>query len=60
MIIKIDYDILKEQIALCHSYANVLKFKPLTEMFEGIANLLSEINCAVENGNEVYFEEVSE
>lgn len=60
MILKIDSKLLKEQIAICDAYANMHKYKPLKEMFEGIANLLSEINCAVENGDEVYFEEVSE
>ena len=48
MIIKIDCKLLKEQIELCDNFACVQN-SPFSDKFDGIANLLSQIEYAVEN-----------
>ena len=59
MKIKINLNYLHEQIALCDTYATFSirsHNKSTSYMFDGIANLLSEILSAAENGDWVEFE----
>jgi hypothetical protein len=58
MIIKIDCELLNKQIELCDDFACIHN-NPFADKFDGIANLLSEINYAVENGMELRFERVN-
>ena len=55
MDIKIDCKILKEQIQLCDSCADMFKFETLKGMFGGIAELLSTICFALEEDKEINF-----
>ena len=55
MKIKIDLDILKEQIYMCDIHADNASSEEERGLFEGIANLLSEISFAVEEEEEVKF-----
>ena len=59
MDIKVDCKLLREQIVLCDSYANMLKFEPLKEMFNGISELLSAICFAVEEDKCINFKRVN-
>ena len=59
MEIKIDLDILKEQIYMCDVHACNASSEEEREIFEGIANLLSEIDFAVENEQVIGFEKVN-
>lgn len=54
MEIRIDCELLDEQIELCDNFASVFN-SPFSEKFDGIADLLSEICYAVENGIEIHF-----
>lgn len=58
MEIKINCKLLSEQIQLCDACAEKFKNNLLGEQFEGIANLLSEVCFAVEEGEEVKFKRV--
>lgn len=49
MIIKIDSNLLDKQIRLCDTYAEKGINKEDQDLFDGIANLLSEIEYAIEN-----------
>jgi hypothetical protein len=53
MKIKIDLNILEEQIYMCDVHANNASSEEEREIFEGIANLLSEIGFAVEKDEEI-------
>lgn len=59
MKIKIDLDILKEQIYMCDVHANNASSEEEREIFAGISNLLSEISFAVEEEEEVKFVRVN-
>ena len=59
MEIKIDLNILKEQIYMCDVHADNASSEEEREIFLGIANLLSEINFYVENEQEIGFEKVN-
>lgn len=59
MKIKIDLNILKEQIYMCDVHADNASSEEEREIFLGIANLLSEINFYVENEQEIGFEKVN-
>lgn len=56
MKIKIDLDLLNAQIQECDIKADNASTEEERGIFEGIANLLSNISFAVENGDEIYFE----
>ena len=60
MNIKVDCKLLSEQIDLCDAYSDYLKTEPLKEMFGGIAELLSAICFALEQGEDIYIEKVEE
>lgn len=53
MEIRIDCELLNEQIELCDNCAGVLNSR-FSEQFDGIADLLSEICYALENGIELH------
>lgn len=55
MDIKINCKVLKEQIQLCDSCADMFKINTLKEIFGGIAELLSTICYALEEGKEINF-----
>lgn len=59
MRIKIDLKLLEEQIYMCDVHADNASTEDEREIFIGIANLLSEINFAVENEQEISFEKVN-
>lgn len=58
MIIKIDLNLLEEQIELCDNFACIHNSQ-FSDKFDGIANLLSEINYALENEMEIDFVKVN-
>jgi hypothetical protein len=58
MKIKIDLSILEEQIYMCDVHADNASSEEEREIFVGIANLLSEINFAVEHEQEINFKRV--
>ena len=55
MEIKIDCQLLSEQIQLLDMYASVMTNEHNKGLVEGIANLLSEISFAVEEDKEIKF-----
>ena len=55
MIIKIDCQLLSEQIQLLDMYADVMTNGHNKSLIEGIASLLSEISFAVEEELEIDF-----
>lgn len=59
MNVKIDLKRLEEQIYMCDVHADNASSEEEREIFIGIANLLSEINFAVENEQEISFEKVN-
>lgn len=62
MKVKIDVKLLEKQINFCDEFAAVYEksndesLKEISEQFEGIANLLSEIRFLAEMGETVQFE----
>lgn len=56
MRIKIDLELLNAQIQECDIKAYNASTEEERGIFDGIANLLSDIAFAVENGDEIYFE----
>ena len=56
MKIKIDLNLLHAQIQECDIKADNASTEEERDIFEGIANLLSEIAFAVENGKEIIAE----
>jgi len=56
MKIKIDLELLNAQIYECDIKADNASSEEERDIFEGIANLLSNIAFAVENEDEIYFE----
>jgi hypothetical protein len=56
MKIKIDLELLNAQIQECDIRASKARTYEERDIFEGIANLLSEISLATECGDEIYFE----
>ena len=56
MTITINCKILNEQIQLLDMYHSVVTDEYKKGLVEGIANLLSEINFAIETNEDVYFE----
>ncbi len=56
MKIKIDLELLNAQIQECDIKADNASTEEERGIFEGIANLLSNIAFAVENDDEIYFE----
>lgn len=59
MDIKIDLKLLDEQIYMCDVHANNASSEEERELFNGIANLLSEICYSVETGMKINFERVN-
>ena len=59
MDIKIDLNLLDEQIYMCDVHANNASSEEERGLFNGIANLLSEIAYFVENGMKINFERVN-
>ena len=59
MKIKINMKLFEEQIHMCDTKAEYGD-KYEQDIFDGIANLLSEINFALENDEEIEFEKVDE
>ena len=63
MQVKVDIKLLEKQIKLCDEFADVYEksndesLKEISEQFEGIANLLSELRFLAEMGETVHFEE---
>ena len=55
MIIKIDCQLLSEQIQLLDMYSDVMTNEHNKSLIEGIASLLSEISFAVEEELEIDF-----
>lgn len=66
MKVKIDVKLLEEQIKFCDEFADIYEkskvkqMKEVSEQFEGIANLLSEIRFLAEMGEIVRFEKYEE
>ena len=60
MIIEVDCDVLNEQIQLLDMYYGVITDKHKKGLVEGIANILSEINFAVETNEDISFEKYEE
>ena len=60
MKIKINCKLLSEQINLCDACAEYFQTEYLKGLFDGIANLLSEINFALEEDEEIEFEKEEE
>ena len=66
MKVKIDIKLLEEQIRFCDEFADIYEqsqvkeLKEVSEKFEGIANLLSEIRFLAEMGETVHFEACEE
>ena len=60
MKIKIDMRLLKDQIDICDTQAINARTEYECDMFDGIANLLSEINYALENDKEIEFGKIEE
>ena len=66
MKVKIDLKLLEEQIKFCDEFADIYEksqvkeMKEVSEQFEGIANLLSEIRFLAEMGEIVHFEKCEE
>ena len=58
MKLKIDMRLLKEQIDICDTQAINARNEYECDMLDGIANLLSEINYALENNEKIEFEKV--
>lgn len=58
MKIKIDCQLLSEQIQLLDAYVGAMTNPHNKELVEGILNLLSEISFAVEEEEEIEFERV--
>lgn len=56
MLCKIDLELLNNQIYECDIKANNASTEEERDIFEGIANLLSEISFAIESGVEIVFE----
>ena len=56
MKIKIDLKLLNAQIQECDIKADNASTEEERGIFEGIANLLSNISSAIEHGDEIYFE----
>jgi hypothetical protein len=56
MKIKIDLELLNAQIQECDIKADNASTEEERDIFEGIANLLSNIAFAVKNGEEIYIE----
>ena len=59
MDVKIDYRLLNEQIKMCDIRSDNASSEEEREIFEGSANLLSEISFATETGQEVNFVKVN-
>ena len=55
MEIKIDLELLEEHIELCDLYAAHAGNDYTAGMFEGMANFLSTLHWALENGHEIKF-----
>lgn len=57
-VIKIDTNLLDQQIALCTTKANNASDELERDLFTGLENLLTELSCAIENDDEIEFETV--
>ena len=60
MKIKIDCKLLNEQIQLLDMYASIITHEHKRDLVEGVINLLDHIAWAMEEGEEIYFENVTE
>jgi hypothetical protein len=56
MIIKVDLELLNTQIHECDVKAINASSEEECDIFEGIANLLSDIAFALENGDDIRFD----
>ena len=56
MIIKIDCKLLNEQIQFLDMYSDMITDEYKKGLIDGVANLLSEISYAVEEGKDICFE----
>lgn len=56
MIIKVDLDLLDAQIRECDVKADNASSEEEQGLFDGIANLLSDIAFALENGDDIRFD----
>lgn len=59
-IVRIDSKLLDEQIMACVIKANNSSDSAERDLFDGIVNLLSEIACALEDGNEIELKQVGQ
>lgn len=60
MIIKVNTNILSEQINMCDAFSELMTNPETSGLFGGIANLLSEISCAIQNQEDIKFEVIEE
>ena len=60
MIIKIDTNLLNEQIRLIDVCADNASSEEEQELLDGVVNLLSEISSVADNLSEIYFEKINE
>ena len=58
MKIKVDCKLLDEQIRFLDMYSSVITGEHNKELINGVTNLLSQINYAVEEDQELHFERV--
>lgn len=57
-VIKIDTNLLDQQITLCTTKANNASDELERDLFTGLENLLTELSCALENNNDIKFETI--
>lgn len=60
MNIKVDCEILNEQIKMLDIYASLIADDHKREMIDGVINLLDRICWALEEGEDIYLEKVEE
>lgn len=60
MKIKVNFDLLEKQVNLCDDYAQKFDDLLIAGLFNGIANLLSEIGNAIEAGEDIEFVKTEE
>ena len=60
MKIKINCKLLNEQIQFLDMYSDMITDEYKNGLIDGVVNLLSEIDFAVEEGEDVYFEKCEE
>ena len=58
--IKVSMRLLAEQINVCDAFSELMTNPETSGLFGGIANLLSEISCAIGNQQDIKFEVVEE